>query len=89
MELADCNITFVHITGRRSVLADAISRIKKTLDIYKGKLENPKIPVFSKTKEHATEILATDMCNVSITMFCNEQKWDIMCTKTSITITLQ
>ena len=34
MELADYDITFIHIKGKNNVLADAISRLKM-LDIYK------------------------------------------------------
>ena len=46
MELADYNITFVHLKGKNTVLADTISRLKM-LDIYKEPMENPKIPAVS------------------------------------------
>ena len=48
VELADYNITFVHIKGKNNVLADAISRLQ-TLNISKKPLENPKTPVVSNT----------------------------------------
>ena len=38
MELADYNITYVHIKVKNNILADAISGLK----IYKEPLENPK-----------------------------------------------
>ena len=41
MGLADYNVTFVHIKGKESVFADAISRLK-TLNIYKEPLNDPK-----------------------------------------------
>ena len=50
MELADCNVMFVHIKGKKNASVDAISMLK-TLSIYKEPLENPKISVFSNTQE--------------------------------------
>ena len=41
MELADYNITFVHIKGKNNLLVGAISRLKM-LYIYKEPVENPK-----------------------------------------------
>ena len=41
VQLADYNITFVHIKGSNNILADAISRLK-ILDIYKDLIEDPK-----------------------------------------------
>ena len=80
MELADYNIMFVHIKGKNNVLADTISRLK-TLNIYKEPFENTKTPVVSNTQENIMEICETDKHTVSTTMFCTEQKWDIMCRK--------
>ena len=42
MGLADFNIMFIHIKVKNNVLADTTSRLK-TLNIYKGLLENKKI----------------------------------------------
>ena len=47
MELAEYNITFVHIKGKNNVLADNISR----LNIYKEPLENPKTQVVNNTQK--------------------------------------
>ena len=58
VELADYNITFVHIKGKNNVLADAISRLK-TLNIYQEPLENPKAQVGNYAQEGVTEICAT------------------------------
>ena len=55
MELADYNITFVHIKGKNNVLADAISRLK-TLNIYI--LENPKAQVVNNTQQ-----VVANMCH--------------------------
>ena len=41
MELADYNITFVHIKGSNNILADAIYRLN-TLEIYKVLIEDLK-----------------------------------------------
>ena len=41
MELADYNVTFVHIKGSNNILADAISRLK-TLDICRDLIEDQK-----------------------------------------------
>ena len=59
MELADYNITFVHIQGKNNVLADSISRLK-TLNISEEPLENPQTSVVSNTQENVMEICATD-----------------------------
>ena len=48
MELAEYNITFVHIKGKNNVCADVISRLKM-LDIYKEPMKNQKITVVSNT----------------------------------------
>ena len=80
MELADYNKTFIHIKGKNNVLVDAISRLK-TLDIYKEPSEKWKTPVVSNIQENATEMCATDMHTINTTMFCTDQKIDIMCRK--------
>ena len=49
MELADYNITFVHIKGKDNVLVDANSRLK-ALNIYKEPLQNPVTPAISNTQ---------------------------------------
>ena len=81
MELADYNITFIHIKGKSNVLMDAISRLK-TLNIYKEPLENPKTPAVSNTQGYVMEVSVNDMHTISTTMLCTEQKWDIMYIKT-------
>ena len=89
MDLADYNVVFIHIRGKNNIFADATSRLK-TLDIYKEALKNPQTPVVTNPHGHVMgEIHATDMHTISTTMLFTEQKWDIMCKKTSITIMLQ
>ena len=39
------------------------------------------MPLVINMQGHVTEIHATDMHTISTTMFCSEQKWDIMCKK--------
>ena len=85
MELADYNITFVHIKGKNNVLAHTISRLK-TLSIYKEPLENPKIQLVSNTQGHVTEISATHMHTISTSMLCTKQKWDKMCRNLALQI---
>ena len=52
MELADYNMTFIHIKGSNKIIADAISRLKM-LDIYKDPVEDPKKP---QIKIQVTEV---------------------------------
>ena len=71
MELADCNIMFVYIKGKKSVLVDVISRLK-TLNIYKEPLENPKTQVLRNTQEIVIEICTTNMHIVSTDILGSE-----------------
>ena len=81
--MADYNIMLLHTKAKNNVLADAIFRLK-TLDIYKETLENLKTPAVSNTQGHVMEICETNMHTISTTMIHTEQKWDIICKKTSI-----
>ena len=67
MQLVDYNITFVHIKGKHSILADAISRLK-TLNIYKEALENPTAQVVNTSQQVFMEVCATTMHTLSIDM---------------------
>ena len=60
IELEDYNITFVHITGKKNVLVDTISRLK-SLNLYKEPLESPKTSVLSNIQENVMEICVTYM----------------------------
>ena len=74
VEVADYSITFVNITGKYKVLADATSRLK-TLDIYKEAMEKTKTTAVSNMREHVMEIHATNMHILNTIMLCTEQKW--------------
>ena len=80
MELADCNIMFVHITCKNNVLEDTISRLK-TLNIYKDLLENLKTSVVWNMQENVMEICATDMHTIRTSLLHTEQKWKKVCKK--------
>ena len=75
MDLADYNITFIHIKGSNNILACPISRLKM-LDIYKHPTEDPK-------KLQVNDIQQVTWANVSKmhtwdgNVPCAEQKWDI------------
>ena len=70
MVLADYNIMFVHIKGKKNVLADAIFKLK-TLNIYEEPLENPKAQVVNNIQLVVAEICATNMHTISTRMLCN------------------
>ena len=55
MELADYNITFVHINGSNTLLADVISQ-SNTLDIYRHPIEDPTMLKASDLQQHITEV---------------------------------
>ena len=65
MELADYNITFVHIKGKNNVVTDAISWLKMS-NIYEEPLENQKAQIVNNTQQIVAEICATSMHKVSI-----------------------
>ena len=75
MELPDYNLTFVYIKGSNNILADAISRLK-TLDIYRGPLENPKT---SDTMNCMADVVTTDIQTLGTDILHPEQKKDINC----------
>ena len=80
LELADYNISFVHIKGKDNILAGTISR-SKTLDIYKEVMENLKTPAFNNSQGHIMEIYATYKHTVSTTVIHTKQRGNIMCKK--------
>ena len=77
MQLADYNITLMHIKGKHNILADAICRLKM-LNIYKVPLENPNIQVVNNMQQVVTEVYATSMHTIGIDTLCYEKKGDNM-----------
>ena len=78
MELADYNITFMHIKGKHNILADAILRLK-TLNIHKEPIESQKVQVVNNMQQVGTEVFVTSMHTLGIDTLCNEPKQDNMC----------
>ena len=80
MELADYNITLVHIKGSNNILEDVISRLKM-LEIYKDPIEDPKLLKASNTQQHIAEVNTSEIHTFSSNVLSAEQEWDITCQK--------
>ena len=80
MELADYNITFVHIKDSNSILAEAISRLEM-LDVYRDHIEDPKVHQDSDPQQHVTEVNINKIHILNSNVLHIEQNWDITCKK--------
>ena len=78
--------TFIQIKGKNNVLADAISRLKNIRYLQRT-IEEPKKHQWLVThKDMLWTMHTTKMHTIRTSMLCTQQKWDITCKKTSITI---
>ena len=73
MELADYDITFVHVNFSNNILTDVISRLKM-LDIYRHPIENPKMIKASDLQQHVTEINTSKIHTLNNNALCAEQR---------------